>query len=53
MDLLADFFPVIKGPLEAVFVGLLVMLAAAVGLFALYVFANQFRNPGRGGRGRD
>ena len=52
MDLLADFFPVIKGPLEAVFIGLLVLLAGAVGGFALYVFANQFRNPGRRDRGR-
>jgi hypothetical protein len=51
MHPLANFFPVIHGPLEAVFIGLLVLLAGAVGLFALYVFANQFRNPGRGGRG--
>ncbi len=48
MHLLADFFPVIKGPLEAIFVALLVLLAGAVGVFSLYVFANQFRNPGRG-----
>ncbi|MGZ8630164.1 MAG: hypothetical protein ACXWZF_04260 [Actinomycetota bacterium] len=53
MHLLAGFFPVIEGPLEAVFIGLLVLLAGAVGVFALYVFANLFRNPGRGNRGRD
>ncbi len=53
MHLLSDFFPVIKGPLEAVFIGLLVLLAGTVGVFALYVFANQFRNPGRDRRGRD
>jgi hypothetical protein len=43
----ASFFPEIKGALEAVFIGLLVLLAGAVGLFALFVFAQQFRNPGR------
>ena len=43
----ASFFPDIKGVLEAVFVGLLVLLAGAVGLFALYVIGQQFRNPGR------
>jgi hypothetical protein len=47
VHLLAGFFPVIKGPLEAVFIGLLVLLAGAVGVFSLYVLANQFRNPGR------
>ena len=45
--LLANLFPEIKGVLEAVFIGLLVLLAGAVGLFALFVFAQQFRNPGR------
>jgi hypothetical protein len=44
---IASFFPDIKGWLEAVFVGLLVLLAGAVGLFALFVIAQQFRNPGR------
>lgn len=41
------FFPEIDGVLEAVFIGLLVLLAGAVGLFALFVIAQQFRNPGR------
>jgi hypothetical protein len=45
--MLAGLFPEIKGTLEAVFVALLVLLAAAVGAFALFVFAQQFRNPGR------
>ena len=45
--LLASLFPEIKGILEAVFIGLLVLLAAAVGVFALFVFTQQFRNPGR------
>lgn len=45
--LLANLFPEIKGVLEAVFIGLLVLLAGAVGVFALFVFAQQFRNPGR------
>ena len=45
--LIASFFPDIKGWLEAIFIGLLVLLAGAVGLFALFVIAQQFRNPGR------
>jgi hypothetical protein len=45
--LLGGLFPEIKGWLEAIFVGLLVLLAGAVGLFALFVIAQQFRNPGR------
>ena len=45
--LLANLLPEIKGVLEAVFIGLLVLLAGAVGVFALFVFAQQFRNPGR------
>ena len=43
----ASFFPEVKGWLEAIFIGLLVALAGAVGLFALFVIAQQFRNPGR------
>jgi hypothetical protein len=46
----ANIFPEIKGILEAVFIALLVLLAGAVGVFALFVFAQQFRNPGRRGR---
>jgi hypothetical protein len=45
--LIGGFFPEIKGWLEAVFIGLLVLLAGAVGMFALFVIAQQFRNPGR------
>lgn len=48
---IASFFPEIKGVLEAIFIGLLVLLAGAVGLFAMFVFAQQFRNPGRHRRG--
>ncbi|MDH5223845.1 MAG: hypothetical protein OEW46_03630 [Actinomycetota bacterium] len=44
---LANFFPRIDGWLEAIFIGLLVLLAGAVGLFALFVLVQQFRNPGR------
>jgi hypothetical protein len=47
MAVVGAFFPEIKGWLEAVFIGLLVLLAGAVGLFALFVIAQQFRNPGR------
>lgn len=45
--LLASFFPDVKGWLEAIFIGLLVLLAGAVGVFALFVITQQFRNPGR------
>ena len=45
--LIASFFPEIKGWLEAIFIGLLVLMAGAVGLFSLFVIAQQFRNPGR------
>ncbi|HWC71403.1 MAG TPA: hypothetical protein VG993_09605 [Actinomycetota bacterium] len=48
--MLASFFPDIEGWLEAIFVGLLVLLAGAVGVFALFVIVQQFRNPGRRGR---
>jgi len=44
---LASFFPDIEGWLEAIFIGLLVLLAGAVGVFALFVIVQQFRNPGR------
>ncbi|HET9310523.1 MAG TPA: hypothetical protein VFP41_04770 [Actinomycetota bacterium] len=49
ITVLASFFPDIEGWLEAIFVGLLVLLAGAVGVFALFVIAQQFRNPGRRG----
>jgi hypothetical protein len=35
------------GWLEVIFLGLLLTLVALVGLFALYVIVQQFRNPGR------
>jgi hypothetical protein len=44
---LASFFPVIHGWLEGIFIGLLALLVALVGLFALYLIVNQFRNPAR------
>ncbi|HEY7762087.1 MAG TPA: hypothetical protein VIC52_03660 [Actinomycetota bacterium] len=46
---LASFFPDIEGWLEAIFIGLLVLLAGAVGVFAVFVMVQQFRNPGRRG----
>jgi hypothetical protein len=42
MNLLAAW-----GFLEWFFVGLLSLLTGAVGLFALFVFVQLFRNPGR------
>ena len=47
MDVLAALLPEIDGFLPLVFFGLLVSLTGIVGLFALYVIAQQFRNPGR------
>ena len=47
MDVLAALLPEIDGFLPLVFVVLLVSLTGIVGLFALYVIAQQFRNPGR------
>jgi len=38
------------GWLELIFLGLLASLVAIVGIFALYVIAQQFRNPGRPSR---
>jgi hypothetical protein len=47
VDVLAALLPEIDGFLPLVFVVLLVSLTGIVGLFALYVIAQQFRNPGR------
>jgi hypothetical protein len=44
---LADLLPEVQGFLPLVFLGLLTLLAGAVGLFAIYVIVQQFRNPGR------
>ncbi|HSL11689.1 MAG TPA: hypothetical protein VLA82_10295 [Actinomycetota bacterium] len=50
MDVLAALLPRIDGFLPLVFFVLLVSLTGIVGLFALYVIAQQFRNPGRRNR---
>jgi len=47
MELLAALLPEIDGFLPLVFFTLLVSLTGLVGAFALFVFAQQFRNPGR------
>jgi hypothetical protein len=47
MPLLAVIVPEAQGLLEWAFLGLLVLLTAIVGVFAIYVGAQQFRNPGR------
>jgi hypothetical protein len=47
MALLAVIWPETQGLLEWIFLGLLVLLTALVGVFAVYVGAQQFRNPGR------
>ena len=45
--MLARWIPPHLGWLEAIFLGALAFLALAVGVFALYVVTQQFRNPGR------
>jgi hypothetical protein len=50
MNLLAVIVPEVHGALELIFLGLLLLLLAAVGVFALYVIVQQFRNPGRAPR---
>ncbi|HEY5861278.1 MAG TPA: hypothetical protein VIX62_13430 [Actinomycetota bacterium] len=45
--LASSFWPEMPGFLEKFFVGLLALLVVAVGVFALFLIANQFRNPGR------
>lgn len=47
MPSIAVILPEAQGFLEWVFIGLLVFLTALVGVFAIYVGAQQFRNPGR------
>jgi hypothetical protein len=47
VDVLAAFLPEIDGFLPLVFFVLIVSLTGLVGLFALFVIAQQFRNPGR------
>lgn len=42
----------ISGFLEWFFAGLLTLLVAVVGLFALFLFVQLFRNPGRQPRSR-
>jgi hypothetical protein len=51
MEVLAALLPEIDGFLPLVFVLLIVSLTGIVGLFALFLLVQQFRNPGRG-RGR-
>ncbi len=47
MVMLAALVPEIDGFLPLEFLALLVSLTGIVGVFALYVVAQQFRNPGR------
>jgi hypothetical protein len=45
--LLAALLPRIDGILPAIFLVALIGATGAVGVFAFYVIAQQFRNPGR------
>jgi hypothetical protein len=49
---MASFVVAIQGFLEWFFAILLTMLVGAVGLFALFMFVQFFRNPGRQPRSR-
>ncbi len=53
MPPVAVLLPEAPGLLEWIFLGLLASLVGLVGLFSIYVIAQQFRNPGRGDRERD
>jgi hypothetical protein len=44
---LAAIWPHAPGLLEWVFLGLMFLLVAVVGLFASFLIVQQFRNPGR------
>jgi hypothetical protein len=50
---IAVLLPEAEGWLEWIFLGLLATLVGLVGLFSIYVIAQQFRNPGRGDRRRE
>ncbi|HTG47639.1 MAG TPA: hypothetical protein VK646_08285 [Actinomycetota bacterium] len=47
MGALAEIVPQIHGFLEVFFLGLLALLVVLVGIFAVFVIVQQFRNPGR------
>ncbi len=47
MTQIAAFLPEIHGLMPLIFVGILVLLTVIVGVFALFVIVQQFRNPGR------
>jgi hypothetical protein len=48
VSFLATLLPEVDGVLPLIFLVALVTLAGVVGVFALYVVVQQFRNPGRG-----
>ncbi|MFL5789930.1 MAG: hypothetical protein ACJ76A_00360 [Actinomycetota bacterium] len=50
VDVLARLVPDHIGLLEGIFLFGLTVLAVLVGVFALYVVGQQFRNPGRSDR---
>jgi hypothetical protein len=47
LDVVAALLPEIDGLLPAVFFVALVSLTGIVGVFAIFVIVQQFRNPGR------
>jgi hypothetical protein len=50
MGVLGVIVPEVHGFLELFFLGLLGLLVVLVGIFAVFVMAQQFRNPGRPAR---
>jgi hypothetical protein len=49
---LAALLPEVQGTLGWIFIGVLALMTGAVGVFAIFLFAQQFRNPGRPTRRR-
>jgi len=47
VSLLAAFLPELDGILPAIFFVALTLATGAVGVFALFLIVQQFRNPGR------
>jgi predicted PurR-regulated permease PerM len=45
--MLASLLPHVQGTIGWIFVGVLALMTGAVGAFAVFLFVQQFRNPGR------
>jgi hypothetical protein len=43
----AALLPEVQGTIGWIFIGVLALMTAAVGAFSVFLFVQQFRNPGR------